>query len=109
MTDPALTAAAVSALGISAGVVGTWLRGRTLERLHQARVDGRSEVVRTLTPGSRLIDLDEGTVLIEVGPCPNNGSSDGPDVHSSSCSASPPRRRGLASSLSGRRDRRRGR
>ncbi|WP_165495024.1 hypothetical protein [Actinomadura roseirufa] len=57
----------MSALGIAAGLVGTWLRGRTLERLHQTRVKGRSEVVRILAPGSRLIDLDGGAVLIEVG------------------------------------------
>ncbi|GAA0251227.1 hypothetical protein GCM10009527_054370 [Actinomadura nitritigenes] len=68
MGDPTLIGAAVVVTTIVAGVVTTWLRTRSLERLHRERMSTREAMVRRLAPKGRLIDVLDGRLLvIEVG------------------------------------------
>lgn len=68
MADPTLIGAAVTVTAIAAGVVTTWLRTRSLERLHRERMSAREAMVRRLASRGRLIDVLDGRLLvIEVG------------------------------------------
>lgn len=61
-------------LGCSAaGLTGLWLRLRAHVQLDQTRQRTRTEMLRTLPPGSRLSDhgADGSLVQIDVGPTPS--------------------------------------
>jgi hypothetical protein len=59
-------AAASTGIGAAATVIATWLRARSLRQ--QAREKSRRKYLRSLPGGSRVIDLGDHGVVIEVGP-----------------------------------------
>jgi hypothetical protein len=64
--DPVTATAIVAAvLGAATTITGTWLRGRVLRQ--RAREEARRDHLRRLPPGSRLIDLGDRGLVIEVG------------------------------------------
>ncbi|TMR03392.1 hypothetical protein ETD83_10825 [Actinomadura soli] len=67
MADPAMIAAGMSLVGTGASLVATWLRVRGRVQAERIRLSARTQVVRGLGPGSRLVESPEG-VIIEVGP-----------------------------------------
>ncbi|NUP50219.1 MAG: hypothetical protein HOW97_23355 [Catenulispora sp.] len=67
--DPVVTAAALTA---GATAVSGWAR----MKVQSARENARIEHLRILPPGSRLLDLGENGLLIEVGDEQVNNRSD---------------------------------
>jgi len=60
--DTASTATAIS--GAVAALAASCFKART--QRHRAREEARADHVRNLGPGSRLLDLGEGGILIEI-------------------------------------------
>lgn len=60
-----LVAAATAVTGMAGTVMMAWLRGRV--QRHQAREAARRDHVRYLPPGSRIVDLGERAMAIDVG------------------------------------------
>jgi hypothetical protein len=76
MVDPATIQALVTAVCGAAGVVmAAWVRARV--QRHRAREAARRDHLRDLPPGSRVIDLGEHGIVIEVG---SAGRELSPDV-----------------------------
>jgi hypothetical protein len=65
-------AAASTGMGAAATIIAAWLRARGLRE--QAREKSRRDYLRSLPGGSRVIDLGDHGVVIEVGP---RGASSG--------------------------------
>jgi hypothetical protein len=65
--EPAAVVALVTAI---TGLAGTFLRARVRARVqrYKAHQASRRDHVRCLPPGSRLLDLGERGVLVEIGP-----------------------------------------
>ncbi|MGW8877648.1 hypothetical protein [Streptomyces mirabilis] len=60
-----VTAAAAAACGALTTMIAGWLKVRV--QLWRAREESRRQHVRTLPAGSRIIDLGERGIVIEVG------------------------------------------
>jgi len=60
-----VTAAASAVTGAAATVAAAWLRSRS--QWQQAREESRRDHLHHLPPGSRVVDLGEHGVVIEVG------------------------------------------
>jgi preprotein translocase subunit YajC len=59
-------AAASTGMGAAATIIAAWLRARSLRQ--QAREKSRRDYLHSLPGGSRVIDLGDHGVVIEVGP-----------------------------------------
>jgi hypothetical protein len=68
-------AAASTGIGAAATVITAWLRARSLRQ--QAREKSRREYLRSLPGGSRVVDLGDHGVVIEVGPGGSGAGNEG--------------------------------
>jgi hypothetical protein len=66
MNAVAVTATASAGMGAAATIIAAWLRARSLRQ--QAREKSRRDCLRGLPGGSRVIDLGEHGMVIDVGP-----------------------------------------
>lgn len=65
MDATTVTAAACALTGAVTTMAGAWLRARSQRQ--RAREKSRRDHLRDLPPGSRIIDLGEHGIVIEVG------------------------------------------
>jgi hypothetical protein len=67
MPDPSLIVDAIAATGTLASVIAACVRVCASARVRRARHETCRDIVRDLTPGSRVMILDGENIIIDVG------------------------------------------
>ena len=78
MSGTALITVIVTAVGTIASAFATWVRTRAYVRVHRAQEEARRDMVRVLTPGSRFMDLDGHSIIVDVGDGGNGNEKKAP-------------------------------
>jgi hypothetical protein len=77
MSDPSLIVDIMAATGTLASVITACVRVRASACVRRARHEACRDIVRDLTPGSRVMMLDGENIIIDVGSEPDHAGDPG--------------------------------